>query len=117
MKVVITGSRHIDDDQLVRDVVEESGFEVDEVVSGGASGIDVSGEHYAKDNKLGLTYFPARWYEFGKAAGPIRNKLMAEYADALIAIWDGDSRGTRNMIEQMEKLEKPIYIENILGKD
>ena len=41
-----------------------------------------------------------------KAAGPIRNRQMAEYADYLIAFWDGESRGTRNMIETMKKLGK-----------
>ena len=32
-------------------------------------------------------------------AGPLRNEKMARVADALIAFWDGKSRGTKNMID------------------
>ncbi len=56
-----------------------------------------------------LKEFPPDWEKHGKAAGPIRNKEMAEYADALLLIWDGKSRGSASMKKEMEKLEKPIY--------
>lgn len=49
------------------------------------------------------------WGKHGKAAGPIRNKQMAEYADALLLIWDGESKGSKNMKEEMLKLNKPVY--------
>jgi hypothetical protein len=50
--------------------------------------------------------------KYGKSAGPIRNRAMAEYAGALIAIWDGSSRGTLNMIETAKKLELKVFIYN-----
>ena len=70
-----------------------------EIVSGGARGADRYGEIFAGTNKLKLTKFPAKWNEYGKSAGYKRNKQMAEYADMLIAIWDGSSRGTKHMID------------------
>ncbi len=70
-----------------------------EVISGTASGADTLGERYAKENGYKLTRFPADWNKHGKKAGYIRNCEMADYAEALIAFWDGESKGTKNMIE------------------
>ena len=50
------------------------------------------------------------WAKFGKAAGPIRNKTMAENGDALIAVWDGTSRGTKSMIDLAQKLGLKVFI-------
>lgn len=63
------------------------------------------------DKYIGVTYkgFPADWETYGKSAGPIRNRQMAQYADALLLIWDGESRGSANMREEMQKLGKPVY--------
>lgn len=72
--------------------------------------MDKDGEYYAKCNKIPVKQFPADWDQFGKAAGHIRNKQMAEYADALVAVWDGKSPGTKNMITTMQSLNKPVYI-------
>lgn len=112
MKVIIAGSR---DGFVLRNVyeaIEESPFftEIEEVVSGCARGVDTDGEKWAKSNSKPITKFPANWGEFGKAAGHLRNKQMGDYADALIAVWDGKSRGTKNMIDYMESLGKPVYV-------
>ena len=69
------------------------------ILSGGAQGSDTLGEQYAQAKGYGLKRFPADWEQYGKAAGPIRNAQMAKVADALIAFWDGNSRGTQNMID------------------
>ena len=50
-----------------------------------------------------------RWNRYGRKAGILRNRKMAKYADALIAVWDGLSRGTANMIAEMEALGKPVF--------
>lgn len=73
------------------------------IVSGKARGADSLGELYAANHNLPIKEFPANWDKHGKAAGPIRNKEMAEYAGHLIAFWDGKSRGTANMIKQAEE--------------
>jgi len=113
MKVIIAGSRNIllSENQIGM-VVDASGFEISEVVSGRAIGIDQAGERYAKKNDIPIKYFSAKWFEYGRAAGYRRNAEMVEYADALIAIWDGESRGTRHTIDLAEKegLEKHVVI-------
>ena len=60
-----------------------------EIASGAAKGADKLGEQYAKERGFKLTKFPANCNKYGKTAGPKRNQQMAQYADALIAIWDG----------------------------
>jgi hypothetical protein len=109
MKVSIAGSRsiqHLDRahamavlEEAIEDA-KELGITITEVVSGGAAGVDRLGEEWARKHKISVKRFPADWKKHGKAAGPIRNKAMAEYADALIAIWDGQSKGTWNMMEE-----------------
>jgi len=70
-----------------------------QVVCGGACGADSLGERYAKEHGYEVMYFPADWDRHGKTAGFKRNTQMAENADALVAFWDGNSRGTKHMIE------------------
>ena len=72
-------------------------------MSGHASGADSLGEKFAADHNLQCELYPADWDKHGKAAGPIRNAEMAEVADALIAFWDGQSRGTKSMIDLARK--------------
>lgn len=113
MKVIIAGCRDIHSDKTVRLAMKEAalaGIIPSEVVSGKAAGVDAAGERWAVENGLSITPFPADWGRHGKSAGPIRNRLMAAYADALVAIWDGKSRGTANMIEEMRKLKKPVLV-------
>lgn len=110
MKVVIAGSRDITSPSSVAQAIRESGFDISEVVSGGARGVDKLGEQWAGFNLIPITRFIANWNSEGKAAGIIRNHKMALYADALIAIWDGKSKGTKHMILDMQKTGKPVYV-------
>lgn len=113
MRVIIAGGRDINDFDLLLDAVEESQFEITTVVSGGARGVDHMGEIFAEEMNLKLTVYKADWERNGRAAGPIRNRKMAENADALIAIWDGKSRGTKNMIETATKLGLLVYVKEV----
>lgn len=112
MKLIIAGSRHlyVTYDQLADFLTEHLGCwsHVTEIVSGGARGIDASGEDFAKRYELKLTQFPAEWYKYGKSAGPKRNLQMATYADALLLIWDGESKGSANMKARMLGMKKPV---------
>lgn len=110
MKVIIAGSRKVEDYKLVVQAMERSGYEVTEVVCGMATGIDRLGEQWAIANSIPVKEMPANWAAHGRAAGPIRNRQLAEYADAAVIIWDGKSRGTRNMINEMIRKNKPYYI-------
>jgi hypothetical protein len=112
MKVIVAGSRDGFVAKNVFEAIEESPFvsDITEIVSGTARGVDRDGEYYATCNNIAVKHFPADWDAHGKAAGHIRNRQMAEYADALVAVWDGKSRGTKNMIDTMKKLGKPVYV-------
>jgi hypothetical protein len=113
LKTIIAGSRTVTDPVIVEDAIRLSGFHVTEVVSGGCDGVDLMGEDWAAANSLHVHRFPADWLTHGKAAGPIRNAAMAGHADALIAVWDGHSRGTRSMIQEARKRHLKVYIHNI----
>lgn len=97
MKTIIAGSRTITDDSLVKEAILESGFDISCVICGLVKGVDLLGADWAVTNKKTVQYFPANWKKHGKAAGYIRNVEMADVADALIAVWNGQSRGTKHV--------------------
>ena len=112
MKVIIAGSRNLwDSDKLVQVAMLIFNKGPDEVVCGGCPGIDIAGWNWAKEwGDISTKMFTADWNKHGKSAGPIRNEEMAEYADALVAIWDGESRGTWDMIRRADKHELRILV-------
>jgi iron-sulfur cluster assembly protein len=128
MKVILAGSRHLKRKHrhFIQVAVDLSGFDITEVVSGRngkrnakgevVSGTDLLGEEWAEDHNLPIDPYPADWTKYGKGAGPIRNGVMARDsgAEGLIALWDGKSTGTKNMIEQAEAagLEVSVYLLN-----
>lgn len=115
MKIIIAGSRHFDDYELLKQVCDNKLCKLEdiEIVSGRASGADTLGEKYAKEKGYRLALFPADWKKYGRAAGPIRNLEMAKYADALIAFLAPDSRGTANMIKVAKQYNLKRYIHNV----
>ena len=113
MKVIIAGSRDFDDYELLRkycDFYLQSQTDI-EIVSGTAKGADQLGEKYATEKGYQIKRFPADWSK-GKSAGYIRNEEMAKYADALIAFWNGMSKGTEHMINLANKYNLKIRICN-----
>jgi len=97
MKVIIAGGRNFIPemtDYLLLLALHRR-FVFEEVVSGACSGADAAGETFAYKEGIKVELFPADWIQYGKAAGPIRNKQMAEYADAVILFPGGP--GTANM--------------------
>lgn len=111
MKLIIAGSRHygVPAEFIEWCLYHHEISEIDYVITGLARGIDRSGEKFADKYCIPKMEYPADWDEFGKAAGHIRNKQMAEAGDALLLIWDGESKGSKNMKENMVKLNKPVY--------
>lgn len=99
MRTIIAGSRSVDDYEIVKDAVSKSGITPTTILSGNARGVDRLGERWAAENSVPLETYPAEWEKHGKAAGYIRNAEMVTRAAALIAIWDGSSRGTEHVIE------------------
>jgi hypothetical protein len=105
-KVIIAGSRGFSNYKLLREQCNKYLREKRKtsniiIVSGHARGADTLGEKYAQDEGFALEIYPAQWKKLGKQAGYRRNEQMAEVADALIAFWDGESKGTKHMIDIM----------------
>ena len=119
MRIIVAGSRTFTDYEVVAGILDrvfgpdwattkfgDSTEVLTEVVVGGARGVDTLADRWAREHDIPLKRFPADWNSYGKAAGMIRNRQMAEYAaqstdgpGALVAIWDGISLGTRHMIQ------------------
>jgi hypothetical protein len=126
MKTIIAGSRkgvHYSD---VLIAIENCGWVIEQVVCGEAAGADFFGKRWAESKNVSVIKFPAQWNDlshpdaiiktnsFGKKydarAGIRRNHEMGDYADALIAVWDGSSRGTKDMIEYATKKGLKVFV-------
>ena len=111
VRIIVAGGRDFTDyallSQTLDAVLEKYTFSEVQIVSGCCRGADALGEHYATEHGIPVKRFPADWLAYGKAAGPIRNRKMAEYAaerdGMLVAFWDGKSRGTASMVRLAEK--------------
>ena len=105
MKLIVAGSRSFSNYKLLcwnLDKIINGNNEV-EIVSGTAQGADKLGEYYAQTHGFAVKQFPANWNKFGKSAGYRRNEEMAKYATHCIVFWDGESRGTKHMIDLANK--------------
>lgn len=109
MKVIIAGGRNIHEYKYVEWAVKDSLFDITEVVCGGASGVDTYADKWAYLNQVPCHVMPALWDKEGRAAGPLRNRRMAEYADALILVWDGKSAGSASMKREAERRKLKIH--------
>ena len=110
IKTIIAGSRSIFRYSIVARAIEKSKFEITEVVSGSARCVDRLGEHWGIIHDVPVKRFPADWNNYGKSAGFRRNNEMAKYADALIAVWDGESKGTASMIRLAEEWGLMVFV-------
>ena len=105
MKIAIIGSRSITEPDIGKYVSEG-----DEIVSGGAVGVDMWAADYAEKNGLKLTLFLPEYDRYGRAAPILRNKKIVDYADKIVAFWNGSSKGTLSVIKYAEKCGKPCEI-------
>ena len=110
MKTIIAGSRSITNYYTLIEAYLECPFTITSVVSGCARGVDALGEKFASNSSLPLEKYPADWETHGKRAGYIRNAEMADNAEALLAIWDGKSRGTKHMIDIAREKGLEVYV-------
>ena len=123
MRTIIAGSRHLPRDDFDRDAIkvliksvlrpmtaDPFGFGNITILSGMARGIDTFAITVAKEEGWNVEEYPAKWDEHGKAAGFIRNEEMARNADMLIAFWDGESRGTKHMINTALTLGLDVHV-------
>ena len=105
MKIAIIGSRNIIPKHIENYVADE-----DEIVSGGADGVDQCAAEYANNHGLKLTVFLPQYKLYGRAAPIVRNKEIVDYCDQVVAFWDGCSQGTLSVIKYAKKIGKPCTI-------
>ena len=111
--VIVAGSRSFNDYTLLAaklDKVLVNKMPDVVIVSGGARGADTLAIEYAQRHGLKCDVMPADWNRHGKRAGFMRNADMANHADALVAFWDGQSRGTAHMVRLMQQKGKPVRV-------
>ncbi len=106
MKIAIIGSRNLTAENLGEYLPPEC----TEIVSGGAKGIDSCAADYARANGLTLTEFLPDYKKYGRGAPLVRNKQIVDYADLVIAFWNGESKGTRFTVNYAQKQGKPVKI-------
>lgn len=116
--LVIAGCRDYNDYQEAKGFIDRMVKEIRKtneivVLSGGCRGADALGERYAKENGFEVRHFLPDWKKFGRAAGPRRNEQMAAAADYVICFWDGQSRGTKSMIDCAKRLGKPLRVKRV----
>ena len=117
-RVIIAGGRDFNDYGMLESfcdlVLQSADDNQTEIISGMAQGADALVERYANSRKYRFKGFPANWKIYGSQAGYVRNAHMAEYAKKsngmLIAFWDMQSPGTKDMIQQMSKGRMPVYV-------
>lgn len=106
MRLIIAGGREFNDYELLKEKLDNlliNNTNDVEIVSGKARGADSLGEKYAKEKGYLIKEFPAKWNEYGKRAGYLRNEEMALYATHCVCFWDGKSKGTKHMIDLAKK--------------
>ena len=106
MKIAVIGSRSISE----IDINSYIPHDCDELVSGGARGVDSRVSEYAAINGIRMTVFLPKYEKYGRAAPIVRNKEIVEYSDEIIAFWDGRSKGTLSVINYCEEVNKPCKV-------
>lgn len=116
LKIIVAGGRDLKDYELVKStlnkLLRKRKKEEIEIVCGEALGADALGKRWAKENGVSVASFPADWDGLGRAAGPIRNGQMADYATHCLCFWDTRSKGTKNMIDQAKQRKLNLVVVN-----
>ena len=115
MKLIVAGGRDFTNTGLLisslTELVEQGKIpDNPELVCGMARGADILAFRLWKSANMQIHVFRAEWDTYGKSAGFRRNKEMGEFADAAVCFWDGESKGTKHMIDIMNRLNKPVYV-------
>ena len=120
--LIVAGSREFKDyshmkEQLDKLLLKKMETHTVAIVSGGARGADELGERYAAESGLHVIIMPACWEALGKVAGPVRNEMMAILSDAAAIFWNGESRGSKNLIDTVGNMGKPNRVFKYLERD
>lgn len=110
MRVLVCGGRDYEDRGHLEEVL--AGWNITTIIEGGSRGADRLAREYGEKHGIAVRTFPAAWDAYGRSAGHIRNAEMLSKGcpDQVIAFWDGESKGTGNMISQAEKAGVPVTV-------
>lgn len=115
MKIAVVGSREgFTEEQVERGMFHNFAYQENILVTGGARGVDTYAMNIARENNIQMIIFYPEWDKYGKGAGFIRNKLIVDNADKVIAFWDGQSKGTKHSIDYAKSKGKEVEIINTL---
>lgn len=117
MKTIIAGSRHGVTYEDLLNAIGLISWKITSVISGGAPGVDSLAIQFSQQFNLPLEVYRADWDKYGKSAGMIRNQEMANNGEALLALWDGYSVGTKHMIKVATKAKLPLFIYKLKTKE
>lgn len=106
MKLLICGSREITEFDFTAYVPEDT----EVIITGGAKGIDSIGETYAREKGIAYETHLPEYGRYGRGAPMVRNKQMVDLADAVLAVWDGKSSGTKQTVKYAEDAGKPVTV-------
>lgn len=114
MRIAIVGGRDFTDYALLSRYIsiftEKTPTTYISIVSGGAQGGDTFAEQFAREHRYDTQIFKPEWSKYGPRAGLIRNQLIVDACDMVVAFWDGKSRGTADTIAKAKKAKKPTLI-------
>lgn len=110
MKVAIIGSRGFNDYELLKSRLLEHVKVIECIISGGAKGADSLAERFAQEYNIPTKIFLPDWKQFGRSAGIVRNKEIVKEADLCFIFWDGESKGTKSVIDFCKKLNKDATV-------
>lgn len=108
VQLAVVGSRTFSDYAYMKEILQW--YTIKEIISGAAKGADRLAAKFANENEIALREFPAEWDRHGNSAGFIRNELIVDACDEVVAFWDGQSRGTKHTIDTADKIGKPVSI-------
>lgn len=110
MRVAVIGSRCADDGLVAR-IRDNLPPYTTEIVSGGAKGVDQAAKAAARELGIPFREFLPDYDTFGKRAPLERNDRIIDYADMVLAFWDGSSHGTKYVIgECLKRGKRVVYI-------
>lgn len=118
LRMAVVGSREIKDEKFVLHVISYAARSfrahfkkpVGTIVSGGAAGVDSFSETWAALHGKKVLVFKPDWKNLGKQAGYVRNVEIINNSDCVLAIWDGESKGTKHSISIARQVELPLII-------
>ena len=114
-KVAIVGSREFTDYSIVKEALDNIKDKIALIISGGAKGVDTLAQRYACENGIPIHIYYPNYSKYGKKAPFVRNVVIANLAEYMIAFGHMDSKGTRHVVNKMKELNKPYMFFQFMG--